>query len=623
MKTTAIPVILLLFMAHLHGWGQESAWKKMDTKLFAGMQSTCSEGGKVYLAGVNKMTEYDPDSDSITGQWNFSMVPDSMFDATYARNVAVGSNTNAAICRGNKIYVTYNYAGPVHNKKTYNMLVVFDLSTKTASEAAPPIFVRHDYAMCADSTGILVAGGYDPSETQTRSAEIYSFADGAWTEIPPLPGTNIHGGCVARGGAFYLLGGGPATQQVFEYRGNAWSSDKRLDIGRAFHAVVGLGDAVYLIGQIKQESPINMASLDIQQWKFTAKEGIPGTSTSVAAAAVGSNLVAFLTNGEVWKYTPSMDVSACEFTILPDSVDVGASGTGPALRNGGTAPCILDSMHVASPIFRLAKSILVLDESGGTVSRAELDDASLQEQDVDGDTTYKARYLNIEGLTIRPGKALSLGRFNFGPDTTLPYAYDSIVWVEYRFEFFFDGKPHRLIYRMNRSENNIFQVERRPPRLIGAVALDNAEARDGIDEDDQVLLRFDGPFWMPLETNRMDEIFPVSGGHSWLSGFNAVKSAERSPDSTMVLVTLNVQVSPPTLAVGDTIGYAASNSFFVLGGSFDPGSAILRRLPGAEGKRIDRAPQGPDALGRRHPALGRSWRAPAPGVGARNQEPGR
>ena len=114
-----------------------------------------------------------------------------------------------------------------------------------------------------------------------------------------------------------------------------------------------------------------------------------------------------------------------------------------------------------------------------------------------------------------------------------------------------------------------------PPTLISAVASDNNIERNGIDNDDYVLLTFDKPVNnLTVTALNIDSIFPLSFGDSWLDGFGAIGSAVWNPAFTKLLVNLSITVSAPTILVGDTISFTGGSGKVVLTGTFDPPVAV-------------------------------------------------
>ena len=114
-----------------------------------------------------------------------------------------------------------------------------------------------------------------------------------------------------------------------------------------------------------------------------------------------------------------------------------------------------------------------------------------------------------------------------------------------------------------------------PPRLISAVASDNYIEQNGLDNDDYVLLTFDKAVSnLTVTALNIDSIFPLSYGDSWLDGFGAIGSAVWNPAFTKLMVNLSINVSWPSITVGDSISFTRGLGAVVLTGSFDPPVAV-------------------------------------------------
>jgi hypothetical protein len=119
------------------------------------------------------------------------------------------------------------------------------------------------------------------------------------------------------------------------------------------------------------------------------------------------------------------------------------------------------------------------------------------------------------------------------------------------------------------------------PVVVSAMASDNINQLPGIDEDDYVLLTFNEKTNSPaLDHSNIDAVLSLSSGHSWLDGQGELGRAEWNFIGDMLLITLSTGVSPPTVAVGDTLAldgvtikdihYRSSPCWAVIQGSFDP-----------------------------------------------------
>lgn len=95
---------------------------------------------------------------------------------------------------------------------------------------------------------------------------------------------------------------------------------------------------------------------------------------------------------------------------------------------------------------------------------------------------------------------------------------------------------------------------------------------EGIDDDDFVFIRFDKPTTKPeITSSNIDEIFRLSGDHTWLDGFSNLGSVIWNEEGSELIINLTTFLGAPTIAVQDTIfpdHFSMSDSSVILGGSF-------------------------------------------------------
>ena len=92
------------------------------------------------------------------------------------------------------------------------------------------------------------------------------------------------------------------------------------------------------------------------------------------------------------------------------------------------------------------------------------------------------------------------------------------------------------------------------PILFEAHATDGPTGGPGIDDDDYIRLEFNTLTNIPvIDQTNIDNILPLSGGHTWLSVDGSLNSAVWSADSTQLIVYLTTSGGVPTVAVGDTV----------------------------------------------------------------------
>jgi photosystem II stability/assembly factor-like uncharacterized protein len=87
-----------------------------------------------------------------------------------------------------------------------------------------------------------------------------------------------------------------------------------------------------------------------------------------------------------------------------------------------------------------------------------------------------------------------------------------------------------------------------------AIAFDGTNPVPGIDDDDFILVYFDQTTTKPfIDALNIDSVLSLSVGHSWLDGFGSLDTTYWNPLGDMLMIELSVNVSPPTVAVGDTV----------------------------------------------------------------------
>jgi len=108
--------------------------------------------------------------------------------------------------------------------------------------------------------------------------------------------------------------------------------------------------------------------------------------------------------------------------------------------------------------------------------------------------------------------------------------------------------------------------------LVEAEAFDGDSLEPGIDDDDFVMLTFDEETIKPdINPINIDELLPLSGGHTWKDGFGEIGPVEWNTAGDKVLINLSTRIYLPTIAAGDTVFPhlpMIMDNPVVLGGSF-------------------------------------------------------
>ncbi len=100
----------------------------------------------------------------------------------------------------------------------------------------------------------------------------------------------------------------------------------------------------------------------------------------------------------------------------------------------------------------------------------------------------------------------------------------------------------------------VFAHESNPPVMLEASADDGENPADGIDDDDFILVTFNEPTNKPVVNSaNIDSVLHLSREHSWLDSLGRIGGAYWNTEGNTLLIDLSVFISPPTVAVGDTI----------------------------------------------------------------------
>jgi len=104
-----------------------------------------------------------------------------------------------------------------------------------------------------------------------------------------------------------------------------------------------------------------------------------------------------------------------------------------------------------------------------------------------------------------------------------------------------------------------FGNEQDPPEATVAAANDTSQGGAGIQTGDTVAIVFDEEMTpTQVDASNIDTHLALSGGHTWLSGFNSLEGSEWQNGNTRLVITLNTNGGVPTVAVGDTIDFSSN-----------------------------------------------------------------
>ena len=217
--------------------------------------------------------------------------------------------------------------------------------------------VTVDHATSAGYRGRLyVAGGYAADRSRLRT--MFSFANGSWTRLPPMPEERAAAGAAVVGGKLYIVGGvtagaagGRALARralVYDIAHRKWRSIPG-PTPREHLGVTALGGRIYAVGGRLAGADTNLALLEsyvpgAKKWRRLRP--VPSRRGGTAVAGLGHWLVSAggetptLTIRTVYRY----DVRARRWSRLPNlptprhGLGVVGFGTRVYVLAGGTTP---------------------------------------------------------------------------------------------------------------------------------------------------------------------------------------------------------------------------------------------------------------------------------------------
>ena len=139
---------------------------------------------------------------------------------------------------------------------------------------------------------------------------------------------------------------------------------------------------------------------------------------------------------------------------------------------------------------------------------------------------------------------------------------------------------------LNDNGTPVASTDGAPPVLLEAIADDGSAPVVGIDNGDEVKLKYSEIVqYVPLFPQDLDTTFTLSSGHTWLDGSNNFAGFSFNQKELTIILSANVSV--PTIQVGDTITMSGTlikdsqnNSAVgavILGGTFEPELQVEHR----------------------------------------------
>jgi N-acetylneuraminic acid mutarotase len=216
-----------------------------------------------------------------------------------------------------------------------------------------------DHAMAAGYRGKLyVVGGYGPQ--RARLGTLFSYSDGSWTRLPPMPEQRAAGGVAVVNGKLYVVAGTSSatigaptdlatTMLVYDISRRRWSTSSRAPTPREHLAVTVLNGRIYALGGRTAGFDTNLAIAEVynpRTGKWRRLPRLPGKRGGTGAAAVGRFVVSVGGEAETGtiRTVYAFNVQRRRWTRLPNlptarhGLGVAAVGKRVYVIGGGTSP---------------------------------------------------------------------------------------------------------------------------------------------------------------------------------------------------------------------------------------------------------------------------------------------
>jgi photosystem II stability/assembly factor-like uncharacterized protein len=431
------------------------------------------------------------------------------------------------------------------------------------------------------SDGAIYAGG---TNNLQNDGNVYKTVDGGstWVETGNLAGaTQVQALIEASDGAIYAAA--PGTGGVFKTidAGTTWVSTGSLPGATFLWDIIEASDGALYVGTGPSNGDVfkstdagstwaNTGNLSGAQWVSSLLETSEG---AIYAGTYGSGNVFRSTDaGSTWANTGDLAAATDVNALLQASDGIIYAGTwwnGDVFKAGYFPSGNLVSSVYESDNMSVTYGIMNWTEttSAGTLLiRVRTDTLPDMSTAVDWDSCP----------TVVNGEDIS----------GLSSIDDHHTYIQYQFEcstYTPDISP--VLHDVSIE----YTVDVDGPIPDSAMASDGANPLPGIDDDDYVLVYLDQPANMPvIDALNIDAVLTLSSGHTWLDGFGGLDTTYWNPAGDRLMIRLSVEVSPPTVAVGDTItpdGITITDEWgnpcttqVIIGGSFDsPGLEEGRR----------------------------------------------
>jgi photosystem II stability/assembly factor-like uncharacterized protein len=427
------------------------------------------------------------------------------------------------------------------------------------------------------SDGAIYAG---TANNLMNDGNVYKTVDAGttWVETGNLAGASqvmsliqasdgaIYAGTPNNGDVFKTVDAGTTWVNTGNLSGVGWVYDLLEGSDGALYAGTGVGNGDVFKSTDAGSTWANTGNLSGASWVTRLLQTSDGAI--YAGTYPDANVFKSVNAGTSWANTGNLSGASDVYALLEASDGALYAGTwwnGDVFKAG-----YYSSGSLESSVLELANASVTY----GVMSWTETPDGQLTELKVRTDTLPDMSTA-LDWDTCPPV-------LNGQDISGLSSVFDHSMYIQYQYEcstYRSDVTP--VLHDVSID----YTVDVEGPIPDSAVASDGTNPLPGIDDDDYVLVYFDQPGNTPyLDALNIDSVLLLSGGHSWLDGFGGLDTTYWNPAGDRLMIRLSVEVSPPTIAVGDTItpdGVTITDEWgnpciaqVVIGGSFDsPGVA--------------------------------------------------
>jgi hypothetical protein len=182
-----------------------------------------------------------------------------------------------------------------------------------------------DEQMCPEIVDTIVVIG-DLEESNFNAVRCFSMSDHRWYKLPPVP-YNIRGGaaafCTYGSNKMYVSGGydNPRKTAMYNADTNAWRMDATMNEGKCAHAMITVGELLYVLGGSDHNPSIERCS--IEDGSYVRVGELQGLHQCLSAEVVDDNIILFSGFDEGLNVSirevQCFNTATCTLTVLCDT----------------------------------------------------------------------------------------------------------------------------------------------------------------------------------------------------------------------------------------------------------------------------------------------------------------